>query len=118
MRKLLVNTLILFLILNFCVVSCSFDEGKVSNEKQKVNFVSGEILIRYKTDVELSERDNFKKKHNFIVLKELISLNTELIKLPEGMTVKEALDLCKNHSNIIKNVEPNYHRALMEAQDE
>ena len=74
-----------------------------------LNYINGEILIKYSDNATLPEIADFEKLHNLTIIKIYLKFGFRHYTLPENINVSKALKLFSSY-NIIVNVEPNYTR--------
>jgi subtilisin family serine protease len=74
-----------------------------------LNYINGEILIKYSDNATLPEISDFEKLHNLTIIKIYSKFRFRHYTLPENIDVSKALKLFSSH-DIIVHVEPNYTR--------
>lgn len=72
-------------------------------------YVSGELLVRFRSDNRRSAMANFRLQHGMRHIRRLRGQAVDQIRLPENMTVPEAIALLKKDPDVAY-VEPNYYR--------
>ena len=80
-------------------------------------YVEGEILIRYKPTAPTSVRTTLAQKHALRLLRTFSRLGIHHVKLPEGMTVEEAIKRLKLEQHVAL-VEPNHRRKVHTTPDD
>jgi len=82
-----------------------------SNAAWAKGYVEGELLIKYKPEVTTSARKTLNQRHALKVLRSYEHLGINHLKLPEGVTVKDAIKTLKLEKHVAF-VEPNYRRKV------
>ncbi|MCP4649638.1 MAG: hypothetical protein GY853_06105 [PVC group bacterium] len=109
----------------FLLISCSNGSGNVESrdrdetisknesytKTESKEYASDQLLVKFKETAPQSYRKEFYEKHGFIKIDYFESIDVELITLPNGLSVKNALAICKDDDNI-EYAEPNYKRYL------
>jgi hypothetical protein len=80
-------------------------------------YVEGELLVRYKPTTPMSVRKTLSQKHELKPLRTFSRLGIHHVKLPEGMTVEEAIKRLKLEKHVA-HVEPNYRRKAHTTPDD
>ncbi len=95
-----------FLILVLLAILTGFSGGS-HHAGKKQRYKEGELLVKFKKGIGGSKASTQHKVLGARVMKRFEGLNIEHIRLPEGMTVDEALALYKNNPDV-EYAEPNY----------
>lgn len=117
--KQLISYVILFLLsLNLSISAFGLDSlkgpGKENNEEK--NYVDNELLIKFKKTSDESTQKHFITIHGFSTIEVFESIEVHRIRLPEGMSIEEALEICTSDPSI-EYAEPNYHRQLLDTKN-
>ena len=104
MRKFILITSVP--IISFAIEKESFYSAQSNRETQVVR---GEILVKFKSGVSQSKKMSILTNSNAQIRGGLNKLNIELIKLPAGMSVQEAVEYYRNLTEV-EFAEPNYIR--------
>lgn len=93
--------LVILMGLFFSLLSLSVraDEG--------FDYVPNEVLVKFKTGVDESQKESIRASLGAVKLKEIKSIRVEHWKLPEGLTVENAVELLSN-TPCVEHAEPNY----------
>ncbi|MCP4649637.1 MAG: S8 family serine peptidase [PVC group bacterium] len=110
------KTIFCVLMIGFVLMSPEnlFSAGgkKTFKQIQKPKFVPGELLIKYKKTVGKYEKKMFRISSSLTILGNFKDIEVDHIKLPEGVTVEEAMQRYKDNPEV-EFVEPNYYRYSM-----
>jgi subtilisin family serine protease len=80
----------------------------INGEESEKNYVPGEIIVKYKTNVNMTVKSNsLNRKYSFKVKDRFKAFNGEVIKLPATVSVNEAINRLKGDSSI-ELVQPNF----------
>ena len=77
---------------------------------QDTQFVNGEILLKYIASVDINQRELFEKQEELLLIQELPRINVFQYKLPENVSVLEAVEYLNNDPKV-EFAEPNYTRS-------
>ena len=111
--------IILFLILsssinagsNSLVSRISSLTGNDSSSGKPLNYVPGELLVKYKQQLSLSSINSLHSELNVTEIKRFPEINVHHIKLPSGTNVEDALKAFKDNP-AVEYAEPNYIRQI------
>ncbi|KPK19770.1 MAG: hypothetical protein AMK69_23850, partial [Nitrospira bacterium SG8_3] len=76
---------------------------------RKATYVPGELLVKYRTSARRAALEDFQRQRGISTLRTFRSIGVRHLRLPEGMTVKEALEIYRDDPDI-EYAEPNYVR--------
>jgi len=79
--------------------------ARIENQKP---YVSGEILVKYRSSANITVESDFQSLHGLTAKKKLPAIGATVYKLPQGMDVQAALNLLKNDPRVAY-AEPNYY---------
>ena len=71
------------------------------------DYVPGELLVKYKTHSRTSASAFYKTNWNISTIQSFKSIGCQHVKLPQGMTVEQAIDMYRNDPDV-EYAEPNY----------
>ena len=78
---------------------------------KSTGYVEGEALIVFKKHVSRSEAESIHKRLGSKILKHIKSINGDLVKIREGLTVEEAIQVYQAEESV-KYAEPNWRRVI------
>ena len=96
------------LILLFLVLS---QDACCSQVTKQPEYVAGEVLVKFKANVSLMEAKSLHRRLGSKVLKHFEGINVDLVKIREGWTVEEAIQVYQADPNV-EYAEPNYTRRI------
>jgi subtilisin family serine protease len=76
---------------------------------QNPAYVPGELLVKYKSSARAATSEYFRSRWEVSTLRSFKSIGVQHLKLPEGMTIEEALAIYRNDPDV-EYAEPNYFR--------
>jgi len=79
----------------------------VGNSNPEVDYVPGELLVKYKTQFGAAASSFYKNNWNISTIQTFKSTGCQHVKLPQGMTVEQAMDMYRNDPDV-EYAEPNY----------
>ncbi len=109
MKKILV---LIFLVCLFFALPIRTLEPAASNNTQspqRAAYVPGELLVKYKPSVRAAATTYYKERLGVSTIRTLKKIKAQHVKLPQGMTVEEALEIFKDDPDV-EYAEPNYYR--------
>jgi subtilisin family serine protease len=109
MRKRAILILLASCFLTSPVLAFELDAGKKTQQPQGAAYVAGELLVKYKPSVDVTATEYYRTHWGISTLRTLRTIGVRHLKLPKGMTVKEALEIYKNDPDV-EYAEPNYYR--------
>ncbi len=107
MNKSFIFSLIIIL---FFSTLLSADNASILNTGDlniKADYVPGELLVKYKTQVRTATSSFYKNNWNISTIRTFKSIGCQHVRLPSGMTVEQAMDMYRNDPNV-EYAEPNY----------
>ncbi|MBW2318043.1 MAG: hypothetical protein JRF24_05070 [Deltaproteobacteria bacterium] len=84
-------------------------EAAETKAGQAPAYVPGELLVKFTPAVRIVASDNYRARLGVSSLKTYEITGAQHVKLPEGMTVEEALEIYRNDPDV-EYAEPNYYR--------
>lgn len=108
-RKLLVTSLIASLFISSSVIAAASEIKSLPNQDSvgKPQYVEGELIVTYSDSASIFEKVKVREKHALTKVEELHLKNTELVRVPKGLTVAEVKAKIA-FDPMIKNVQPNF----------
>ncbi len=108
-RKLLITSLIASLFISSSVIAAASEIRSLPNQDSegKPQYVEGELIVTYGDSASIFDKVKVREKHSLIKVEELPLKNTELVKVPKGLTVAEAKAKVA-FDPMVKKVQPNY----------
>lgn len=85
--------------------------GNDFSSSEPLNYVPGELLVKYKPQLSLSSINSLHSQLNVTEIKRFSEINVHHIKLPSGTNVEDALKEFKNNPSV-EYAEPNYIRQI------
>ena len=107
MKKSIVLTLILILTFSTLLSADSVSTLDVGNLTAQSDYVPGELLVKYKTQSRTAASSFYKINWNISTIQSFKSIGCQHVKLPQGMTVEQAMDMYRNDPDV-EYAEPNY----------
>ncbi|MBT8356384.1 MAG: S8 family serine peptidase, partial [Desulfobacterales bacterium] len=107
MKKLFIVSLTIILFFSTLLSADSISTMDVGNLIQKADYVPGELLVKYKTQFREATSSFYKTNWNISTIRTFKSIGCQQVKLPQGMTVEQALDMYRNDPDV-EYAEPNY----------
>lgn len=83
--------------------------GNNSRISQRVAYAPGELLVKYRPFVGAAASEHFRSCFGVSTLRRFKNVDIDQVKLPEGMTVEEALEIYRQDPDV-EYAEPNYLR--------
>jgi len=91
-------------------VSPGWARADRSNQSpRKGTYVPGELLVKYRASARRASLEDFHRQRGISTLRTFRSISVRHMKLPEGMTVKEAMEIYQDDPDV-EYAEPNYVR--------
>ncbi len=107
MKKSFIFSLI-FIFFFFTLLSADNESPlNVGNLNPEVDYVPGELLVKYKTQFHTTASSFYKNNWNISTIRTFKSIGCQHVKLPQGMTVEQAMDMYRNDPNV-EYAEPNF----------
>ena len=78
---------------------------------KSAEYVPGEVLVKFKANVSLTEAESLHRRLGSKILKHFEGTNVDLVRIKEGWTVEEAIGAYEADPNV-KYAEPNYTRRI------
>jgi len=78
---------------------------------RKTQYVRGELLVEYRTSARRTALEASQRQQGISTLRTFRSIGVRHLKLPEGMTVTEAMEICRDDPDVAY-AEPNYVRRI------
>lgn len=108
-RKLLLTSLIAALFISSSVIAAASEIRSLpaSDSSGKPQYVEGELLVTYAKSASIFDKVKIREKHALTKVEDLPLENTELVRIPKGLTVAQAKAKVA-FDPLVKNVQPNY----------
>jgi subtilisin family serine protease len=106
MKKLLILSLTFICFFSTLLSADNISTLDVGNNL-KIEYVPGELLVKYKPQVRNMMSSFYKNNWNISTIQTFKSIGCQHVKLPQGMTVEQALDMYRNDPDV-EYAEPNY----------
>ncbi len=116
--KILRIFIMVFVFLSFSVIvrGAGFNTDK-NLSLDKFDYVKGEVIVKYKKDVPDERINGLHQRMNAIKKRDIPNLRIQSVKIPDDMSVEDAIAQYKNDPDV-EYAEPNYIlRALLPAND-
>ncbi len=97
-----------FLVIGLTIISSIGYAGANATDHRRPAFVPGELLVKYKPSVSVADRVHHRNLRGMNKVQSFKNIDVERIKLPDHMSVGEALELYKDDPDI-EYAEPNYY---------
>ena len=107
MKKSIVLSLMLILAFSTLLSADSVSTLNAGNLTVQGDYVPGELLVKYKTQSRTSASSFYKTNWNISTIRTFKSIGCQQVKLPQGMTVEQAIDMYRNDPDV-EYAEPNY----------
>ena len=107
MKKSFIFTLIFILFFSTLLSADNVSTLDAGNLSAETAFVPGELLVKYKTHSRTSASAFYKTNWNISTIQSFKSIGCQHVKLPQGMTVEQAVDMYRNDPDV-EYAEPNY----------
>ncbi len=107
MKKSFILSLIIILFFSTLLSADNISTVDVGNLIPKADYVPGELLVKYKPQFRAATSSFYKNNWNISTLRTFKSIGCQQVKLPQGMTVEQALDMYRNDPDV-EYAEPNY----------
>jgi subtilisin family serine protease len=76
---------------------------------RKARYIPGELLVKYRASARTAALEGSERQRGVSTLRTFESIRVRHLKLPEGMTVEEALEIYRDDPDV-EYAEPNYYR--------
>ena len=96
------------LVILLLVSSCLLSVSTFGYAAQRGAYVPGELLVKYKPSVSATASERYKTWFNISTKRTFEKIGVKHVKLPEDMTVQEALEIYQNDPDV-EYAEPNYY---------
>lgn len=108
-RKLLLTSLIAALFISSSVIAAASEIRSLpaSDSSGKPQYVEGELLVTYAKSASIFDKVKIREKHALTKVEDLPLENTELVRIPKGLTVAQAKAKVA-FDPLVKNAQPNY----------
>ena len=107
MKKSFIFSLIIILFFSTLISADNVSTLDVGSLNPKADYVPGELLVKYKTQFRAGASSFYKNNWNISTIRTFKSIGCQQVKLPQGMTVEQALDMYRNDPDV-EYAEPNY----------
>ena len=84
---------------------------------RKATYVPGELLVKYRASARRAALEDSQRQRGVSTLRTFRSIGVRHLKLPEGMTVKEAMEIYQDDPDVAY-AEPNYYRYATATPDD
>jgi len=74
-------------------------------------YAASEILVKFKKDVSRAEAKSIHNRCGSKILKHFERINVDLVKIKDGWTVEQAIEVYRDHPSV-EYAEPNYARRI------
>jgi subtilisin family serine protease len=108
MKRLGIIVLIATCLLATPVWASELSWDNKSRIAQGAAYVPGELLVKYKPSVRAAASEHYQTRWGISTLRSFRSIGVQHVKLPEGMTVDEALEIYRDDPDV-EYAEPNYY---------
>ena len=117
MKKSFIFSLIFILFFSTLLSADNVSTLDVGSLNEKIAYAPGELLVKYKTQFRTTASSFYKTNWNISAIQTFKSIGCQHVKLPQGMTVEQAMDMYRNNPNV-EYAEPNYiYHASADAND-
>lgn len=82
-----------------------------SRAPKSTGYVEGETLVVFKKHISRAEAESVHKHLGSKIVKHIKSINGDLVKIREGLTVEEAIQAYQSEESV-KYAEPNWRRVI------
>ena len=100
MKKSIILSLMLILFLSTLLSADSVSTLNVGNLTAQNDYMPGELLVKYKTQSRATASSFYKNNWNISTIRTFKSIGCQHVKLPQGMTVEQAMDMYQNDPNV------------------
>jgi len=107
MKKSLIFSLIFILFFSTLLSADNVSTLDAGNLTAQSDYVPGELLVKYKTQSRTAASAFYKNNWNISTIRTFKSIGCQHVKLPQGMTVEQAMDMYRNDPDV-EYAEPNY----------
>jgi hypothetical protein len=83
--------------------------GRSAQSPRKATYVPGELLVKYRASARTTALEDTQRQRGVSTLRTFESIRVRHLKLPEGMTVEQALKMYRDDPDVAY-AEPNYYR--------
>lgn len=104
-------------LLVFVFIALAMTQSITANAIEKPEWVDGEVLIKFKDTVDKSAIKSFLSSNNLKSLHKYRLINAQHLKLPENLTVREAIKKLSVHP-LVDSIEPNYLHYISSTPDD
>ena len=111
MRKVFLHLAIAAVLVLSCNLCMAADKGAHQLDAGGGLYKPGEVLVKFKPGVSTSEADSYISSLQATTLAHFKPIGVRRLKLPQKLTVEEAVELFSNDPDV-EYVEPNYYRYL------
>lgn len=91
------------------VLIMGFASIRVWGQEESPNYISGELLVKYRAATAETARSQYRKKYKIKTFLTFRSIGVDHVRLPPGMSVAEAMKLYAGDKRV-EYAEPNYYR--------
>ena len=106
MKKSFIFSLIFIFFFSTLLSADNVSTLDVGNNLE-IDYVPGELLVKYKPQVRTATSSFYKNNWNISTIRTFKSTGCQHVKLPQGMTVEQAMDMYRNDPDV-EYAEPNY----------
>lgn len=107
MKKSFILSLIFILFFSTLLYADNLSTLDSSSLNAKITYVPGELLVKYKTQSRAATSAFYKNNWNISTIRTFKSIGCQHVKLPQEMTVEQAMDIYRKNPNV-EYAEPNY----------
>ena len=117
MKKLFIFSLTIILFFSTFLSANNISTLDMGNLNPEAEYVPGELLVKYKTQFRTTATSFYKNNWNISPIRTFKSTGAQQVKLPQGMTVEQAMAMYRNDPDV-EYAEPNYiYRATLTPND-
>ena len=108
-RKILITSLITALFISTSVIAAASEIKSLpfSDSSGKPQYVEGELIVTYANSASIFDKVKIREKNALTKVEDLPLENTELVRIPKGLTVAQAKAKVA-FDPMVKNVQPNF----------
>jgi len=113
MKKLFFFSLTIILFFSTLLSADNISTLDMGNLNPEADYVPGELLVKYKPQARAATSSFYKNNWNISTIRTFKSIGAQQVKLPQGMTVEQAMNIYR-HDPDVEYADPNYiyHAAL------
>ncbi len=100
-----------------CLLFIALSAGFVSAQRNTKVYADGELLVKFKSASHKMSVEQFNEQFGAEVVERFTDLGWQRIKLPENLSIEEALEIYRN-SEQVEAVQPNYYYRLLAAPND